>query len=124
MRHLILPVLLAMTTPACAASPFGEWSGDRTVLTLSAEGGTVRQDCAEGRFGPVRPDARGAFAIDGSYAAGGPGPQAGDEMGGGHARYEGRTEGDRLHLVIRPHDGPPQTLTLVRGRHEKLIRCY
>lgn len=124
MRHVILPLLLVMTSSAAAAPLMGEWGGDRTMMTVSAKGATLHQDCAEGHFGPVKPDARGAFSIEGIYSPGGPGPQAGDAIGGGRARYEGRTKGDTLHLVIRTNDAPAQTLTLIRGQRQKLIRCY
>lgn len=125
MRHVILPLLLLMTGHAAAAAPLeGTWGGDRTVLTISGEGASLRQDCADGRFGPVRLDLKGAFSIDGSYDAGGPGPQPGDAVGGAPARYEGRLHGDTLRLVIRPPGAPAQTLTLRRGQGQKLIRCY
>lgn len=125
MRHVILPLLLlAMSGPAQAAALAGDWGGDRTMVSFSTEGATVRQDCAEGRFGPVTPDAKGGFSATGVFTAHAPGPQPGDAMGQATARYEGRIEGDTLHLTIRPAKGPAQTLTLVRGRMQKLIRCY
>jgi hypothetical protein len=123
-RHVLLPLLLLMTGAAPAPVLLGDWGGDRTLLTISAAGATLRQDCAEGRFGPVRLDPRGAFATDGAYHAHGPGPQSGDAMEKDQARYEGKVAGDTLRLVIRPWGAPPQTLTLIRGHGQKLIRCY
>lgn len=124
MRHVLLLGFLAMTGSASAAAPLGEWGGDRAMLTIGPDGATLRQDCAEGRFGPVNPDGKGAFVAKGSYDAAGPGPQAGDAAGGRPARYEGHIAGDTLHLVIHPAEGPVQKLTLIRGQRQKLIRCY
>lgn len=122
----MLGVCLAMTGATAAATPLtGEWGGDRTRLTLTADGAVLRQDCAEASFGPVAPDAGGRFSAAGRFAAAGPGPQAGDAPASGvPARFDGHVAGDTLHLTILPQGGAPQRLTLIAGRQVKLIRCY
>lgn len=121
---LVVATMMAMSGGAADAQPLGgDWGGDRTILTFTAAGASLRQDCADGDIaGPVTPDAAGRFSVAGTYAAHDGGPQREDARPGA-ARYDGHIAGDTLHLTIHPAHGDAQQLTLVARRAVKLIRC-
>lgn len=102
----------------------GQWGARGTNLSIGADGARLEQDCASGSFAPVKIDANGRFSTRGRYEAHKPGPQPADAPDGGAAGFEGKLDGDTLRLTIRPADGAPQQLTLLRGKRAKLIRCY
>src|SRR5579883_2624501 len=54
------------------AVPLGVWGEkDQADMTVTATGATIRFPCADGTITvPLRYDAQGAFAADGTYAAG------------------------------------------------------
>lgn len=102
----------------------GQWGGDRTILQLTETGGRIDQDCASGELaGPVRPDSRGNFSVNGRFTDHQPGPQA-EGATGAPARFDGHVAGNNLHLSIHIGDAPPRRLTLVAGQGVKLLRCY
>jgi hypothetical protein len=115
-----------LSAHAPAAPLGGEWGGDRALLTLSAEGATLREDCSEARFGTVTPDAKGRFTASGFITEARPGPQPGDQMGDGgrKARFEGVVQNGVMRLTITSGDQAPRTLTLISGQRVKPIRCY
>jgi hypothetical protein len=102
----------------------GQWGARGANLSVGADGARLEQDCASGSFAPVAIDANGRFSAKGRYDAHGSGPQRADVPPGGNAAFEGRLDGDTLRLTIRPAEGAPQQLTLLRGKRAKLIRCY
>ena len=116
---------IAMTGTSEAKGPLtGGWGGDRTRLTLTAQGGKIEQDCGYGTIsGPVKPDRSGRFVAKGSFDAGhaGSGPQDADKRPA-PATFTGHLVGDTLHLTIKGA-GAPQTLALKSGQGAKLIRC-
>lgn len=124
----LLGLAATVTGNAPAKAPLaGTWGGPGAMLTLDAQGGKLAQDCGGGRFGPVKADARGKFKAAGQFETYRPGPQRADEpgeAGAPAATYEGTIAGDTIRLTIRPAAGPAQTLTLVKGKRVKLIRCY
>jgi hypothetical protein len=102
----------------------GQWGARGANLSVGADGARLEQDCASGSFAPVAIDTNGRFSAKGRYDAHGPGPQRANASPGRAAAFEGRLDGDTLRLTIRPAEGAPQQLTLLRGKRAKLIRCY
>lgn len=124
-RIALLGAAIVMTGNAGPGhSLTGQWGAPGANLTIGADGARLDQECASGSFGPVQADSRGYFKTAGRFEAYQPGPQRADETPGGNAGFEGHLQGDTLRLTIRPAQGPPQELTLMRGKRAKLIRCY
>ncbi len=126
-RHV--PVALcAMTLIAATPPPLtGEWGGDRARLMLTADGGRIDYDCGSGTIkGALRLDAKGRFKANGNHEEYSPGPVSGDAIPKLRSTiYRGSLRGDTLTLVVQVSGQPkPRTLTLVRGKRVKLIRCF
>ncbi len=118
----------AMTLIAASQPPLtGEWGGDRARLTLTATGGRIDYDCGSGTIkGPLRLDAKSRFKANGDHEEYSPGPVSGDAKRVLHPTvYRGSLHADTITLVVQVSGEPkPRTLTLVRGKRIKLIRCY
>jgi hypothetical protein len=121
---IILATAAGMTGPLPAAGLDGLWSGPGTILTISASGGVLQQDCASGRFGPVKVGKTGGFKARGTWEDYQPGPQPADAppIASG-ANFDGRLQGDTLTLTIERAGHSPQLLTLLKGKRAKIIRC-
>lgn len=122
----ILLAGLAMTSGAEASSMLdGVWGGPGVLLTVGPDGSAVlQQDCASGRFGPVRIAKAGTFRVRGNWEEYGPGPQPADvPPAQGSATFQGHVRGDTLTLTIARSGHPRQSLTLLKGKRAKLIRC-
>ena len=119
---------LVMSGGSKAATPAGLegiWGAPGAILTVGPNGSVLEQDCADGRFPAVRPDARGRFRAAGAWAEHAPGPQAADQgPGQDAATFEGKVDGDTLVLTITRAGQPARTLTLSKGKRAKLIRCF
>ena len=102
----------------------GVWGGERTIVTFTANGAQVQQECAEGSFaGPLRLNAAGKFKAKGVFQTFSGGPQQADESIPA-AVFSGHIKGNTMTLTIQPHGGSPtQSLTLRQGFRPKLIRC-
>ena len=127
LRHISV-VLCAMTLIAAAQPPLtGEWGGDRARLMLTAEGGRIDYDCGSGAInGPLRLDVNGRFKANGNHEEYTSGPAAGDAPPKLRSTvYRGSLHGETLTLVVQVAGQPkPRTLTLVRGKRVKIIRCF
>ena len=126
-RHVSV-ALCAMTLVAATRLPLtGEWGGDRARLVLTAAGGRIDYDCGSGTInGPLRLDAKGRFKANGNHEEYASGPTAGDMTPKLRSTvYRGSLHGETLTLVVQVSGQPkPRTLTLVRGKRVKLIRCF
>ena len=127
LRHVSI-ALCAMTLIGATQPPLtGEWGGDRARLMLTAAGGRIDYDCGSGTIrGPLRLDAKGRFKASGDHEEYAPGPVSGDAKRKlDPTVYRGSLHGDTLTLVVHISGQPkPRTLTLVRGKRVKLIRCF
>lgn len=112
------------TAQAGSRNLTGVWGGERTVVTFTANGAQVQQDCAEGSFtGPLRLNAAGKFRAKGVFQTFSGGPQQADEAIP-TAVFSGHVKGKTMTLTIQPKVGSPaQSLTLREGVRPKLIRC-
>ncbi|MBS0502845.1 MAG: hypothetical protein JSS55_03390 [Proteobacteria bacterium] len=128
MRFLDATMLVAaatmMTPPAFATELTGVWSGPGAMLAVSPTGGLLQQDCSAGRFGPVKLSRSGTFKVRGTWEDYAPGPQSADAAPvAAKADFEGRITGDTLALTIKRPGRPHQTISLLKGKRAKLIRC-
>lgn len=117
-----------MTAMGASARPSlaGEWGGDRAQLTITAAGGRIDYDCGSGTIvGPVRLDAKNRFKASGRHEEFSAGPMQADSAPVTHATaYSGSLKGDTLALTVKvAGETKPRTLTLLRGKRVKLIRC-
>ncbi len=71
-------------------------------------------------------DAKGRFKANGNHEDYSSGPVSGDKVPDLRSTiYRGSLRGDTLTLVVQVSGQPkPRTLTLVRGKRVKLIRCF
>ncbi|MBA2920688.1 hypothetical protein GON01_06705 [Sphingomonas sp. MAH-20] len=122
-RAALLGFVVALTGNTGPALT-GQWGAPGANLIVGADGARIEQECAGGSFASATPGADGRFTAKGRYESYGPGPQRADETAAANATFEGRLQGDTLRLTIRPANGTPQQLTLLRGKRAKLIRCY
>lgn len=128
-RALLLAAALA-TQPVkatFAAEPLsGLYGGDRVNATFTDRGARLDFDCAAAEIdGAVRSGPDGSIRASGRYLADHPGPIEGDLAAHSvPAQFSGRLVGDELHLEITVEGhAAAQTVTLVRGRRVKLVRC-
>ena len=124
---ILLPAMLASCAPLPGPSgPLtGQWGGVHVGLQLSAAGGTLDYDCANGTIGPVALSADGKFAAEGMHTPGHGGPaREGEVLPAYRTQYSGRVSGDRMTLQGRVENGvllgPFQ---LRRGAEPQLFRC-
>ena len=126
-RNSLIAVCAMTATGAPAAPPLaGEWGGDRSQLTITAAGGRIDYDCGSGTItGPVRLDAKNRFKANGRHEDYAGGPMQADAAPKTHATaYSGSLKGDTLVLTVKVSgEAKPRTLTLLRGKRVKLIRC-
>ncbi|HYZ48003.1 MAG TPA: hypothetical protein VE567_03830, partial [Sphingomonas sp.] len=67
----------------------------------------------------------GAFRVAGQWEEHAPGPQLGDAgPPASKASLQGQVQGDMLALTVMREGGTAETLTLLRGRRPKLVRCF
>ena len=120
---------MALATGCASASPApltGDWGGPQVRLSLTAAGGKMDFDCASATIeAPIRLDPAGKFSAPGRHEAFAGGPTLADAPPPmTAARFEGRVEGDTMHLTIhRKGETATQEYTLQRGRRVKIIRC-
>lgn len=123
----------APATPAVDPKPSGDvltgaWGGLHVLLTLSATGGRIEYDCAQGALDePVRPDAHGVFHVRGQHVQNQGGPQrAADEPTvpqSQQATYDGTVSGDRMQLRVTSNGEAIGSYALRRGADPHMAYC-
>ena len=103
----------------------GDWGGAHVGLTLTAEGGTIRYDCAYGILdAPVHRDRAGRFDVEGVHVWEHGGPERADEIPDSiPARYLGQVHGDRMELRVLVGSETLGPFLLRRGAEPWLVRC-
>lgn len=117
--------------PAAVPSPPGDtltgaWGGLHVLLTLSADGGRIDYDCAQGTIDePVRPDAGGAFHVRGQHTQhqGGPARVADEPPAPKPAIYDGTVSGDRMQLRVSIDGEALGSYALRRGADPQMVDC-
>ena len=131
-RTSLIAVLGGLTVMACAATQAsgppltGDWGGRGLNLTLTADGGTLAYDCADGTIkGAIHPNSNGEFTATGTHEAFTPGPQDADAKPASvAANYVGSVSGSTMILQVQPAGAQRMTsYTLTQGRRAKLMRC-
>lgn len=98
----------------------GEWGSNQGFLSVDQDGGQLELPCAGAAWtGKVVPFGDGRFFVKGTAALG---PIF---SGAEPARFEGRVDGDQLHLkLVLPQQGNRAIeLDLVEGAHPILPLC-
>jgi len=120
----------AGTGPAAPDEPrrlaVGLWGGDHLRMMVTGADARLEYDCATGTIDrAIVLDARGRFAVDGSYTAEHGGPARGESAAAARARYAGRVEGDTMKLTVTLDTDrkPIGTFTLKRGDDVLLTKC-
>lgn len=101
------------------------WGGNHIEIETSDAGAQVTFDCAHGTIdAPVKPDARGAFTVAGTFTPQRPGPTRDDGPAAIKATYSGTIAGDamRLRVAIEGQDAPRE-FTLTRGERGNIRAC-
>ena len=131
-RTRVLAFLVGLVTAGCVTSPtsvdvHGLWGGLHVSLQVTAAGGQLEYDCADGVIDqPIRPDRAGRFSATGMHTPGRGGPiRQGEILPTFRARYDGQIDGERMNLTVTLVDtgvviGPFQ---LQRGITGRLVRC-
>lgn len=123
--------LLVAASCASLAPPagplLGSWGGKHVGLMLSAEGGTLDYDCADGGIEePLMPGRDGRFQVSGWHRPGHGGPaREGEVLPTWPARYSGSVRGESMTLRVEVPErgiviGPYQ---LLRGAEPIIFRC-
>lgn len=124
---VLLPFLLAacVGVPAQPVPLAGEWGGTHVALHLTATGGTLDYDCANGTIGPVLVAANGNFSTEGTHTAGHGGPvRQGEVLPSASVSFSGVVRGDRMTLQGRIANGTLiGPFELRRGAEPRLYRC-
>lgn len=128
---LLLGLLLIGCTaptplPEAAGSMLtGEWGERGAALTLDADGGRIEYDCAHGMLdAPLRPDAGGAFRVEGRHVPEHGGPVRIDQPEQAQpAVYSGRVTGGRMQLRVGIAGGGFGPFDLQRGQPAQLLKC-
>lgn len=106
----------------------GVWGGPHIRLDAAADGtAAVELDCAHGSTaGPVVPDGKGSFRVEGRYVPEGHGPvREGQEDAGRPAVYAGQAEGGTMTLTITLTDSGEEMgpFELTYGKTPRLTKC-
>lgn len=128
---ILVAAAAAVFVAACQATPSasepltGTWGGDHVRLELTAAGGVLEYDCAEGAIaGPVLLNSSGRFSTRGTHTPGQGGPaQIGETPRHLPADYAGRVRGARMTLDVRTSEFEIGSFTLQRDVAPRLFRC-
>jgi hypothetical protein len=106
----------------------GVWGGPHIRLDVAADGtAAVELDCAHGSTaGPVVPDGKGAFRVEGRYVPERHGPvREGQEDASRPAVYAGQAEGGTMTLTITLTDSGEELgpFELTHGKTPRLTKC-
>lgn len=104
----------------------GDWGGEHVALSLTASGGRIEYDCAQGTLdAPVVPDAAGTFSVAGRHVPGHGGPVRIEDQppASQPAIYQGTVSGDRMQLRVSTGGQDTGAYVLQRGADPQLFRC-
>ncbi len=130
--RVLPPVLVAAFAIACGGlgpSPLatGVWGGDHIAMTITESSAHIELDCAHGDVpNPITIDARGQFAVAGTFGREHGGPIRQDEIPDSHpAMYTGSVSSNAMTLTIQQTDTNQTigTFTLVRGTQGRVVKC-
>ncbi len=123
MRTLLVVFALAGLTQ----TPTVSWGGDHVGLEVTAKGATLEFDCAHAVIDEVlRPDAKGAFRVKGTFTPEHGGPERDDAVSRGlKATFSGTIKDDAmtLKMVVDGQDPQGTTFQLKRGQPGELRKC-
>lgn len=120
-------MLIALALAGSMAAQTTVWGGDHIEMEVTSAGARVEFDCAQGTIDArLRPNAKGAFKVKGTFTPGRSGPIAGNE--GPRTRkatYQGTIEGDTMTLwiLVQGEKSPIGTYTLIRGQRGDVRKC-
>ena len=118
--------LLCAFWVAASGAPLaaGTWGGAHVVLEISAAGAELEFECARGRIdAPLRPDAKGNFAVSGTYTPEHAGPVLRDEDELAAARYTGHVKGASMTLTVVLKESKLGPFSLTREARTVLKKC-
>ena len=123
MRAFLFAVVLACVTDAQTTI----WGGDHVEMAITADGARLEFDCATGAIAErVRPNAQGAFKVNGTFTPESRGPVRDDAAPRAlKATYSGTITGDAMSLrvEIEGEEGPGRSFSLVRDRPGNVRKC-
>ena len=103
------------------------WGGEHVAMQMTAQGATMEFDCAHGTIvQPVKPDAKGAFTLTGTYTQEHGGPVfKSNPPRDVPAVYKGTMHGEHmtLEIVLNGGDQRLPQLSLTRGATGHLTKC-
>jgi hypothetical protein len=121
-----LVVAAACTEPTSITIRVSTWGGTHIGLTVTASGGLLEYDCAEGRIDEPIVVRDGRFDVRGVHWPGQGGPIGVDTTRTPRpARYQGLVRGDRMTLIVTLTDTGESlgTFTLIRGASPNVFKC-
>jgi hypothetical protein len=105
----------------------GDWGGNHIRLHVTANGGEIDYDCANGQIeSPMTFDSRGHFTWRGVHNQEHPGPTREDDPGTGQpVTYTGWVKGDTMNLTVKRAGTNESigTFTLTRGGGGRIFKC-
>jgi hypothetical protein len=133
-RFLLVPTLaltLIAASATCGGSPTGpvptgNWAGTHIGLVVSETGATIEYDCGHGTIDQPLVAADGVFTAFGTHYRAHGGPVREGEAPDSHpARYDGKTDGEKMTLDVTLTDSGEKlgSFTLQRGASTNLTRC-
>ncbi|HVR80914.1 MAG TPA: hypothetical protein VHF02_02315 [Luteimonas sp.] len=136
MKQMCMALLSALVLASCAGPDFarndrpgspliGNWGGAHVTLTLTDSGGRIEYDCASGTLdAAIRPDADGAFSVNGHHVSEHGGPvRVGEVPDTSPAVYVGTAAGGRMTLRIRTGQTTLGPFVLTRDAPAQLLKC-
>jgi hypothetical protein len=102
------------------------WGGDHIEMEVTRTGARIEFDCARGTIDQaLRPDAKGAFKVRGTFTPERSGPTRGEDAPSPKATYSGTIAGDAMTLRVVVEGGDPQgtSYELTRDRRGNVRKC-
>ena len=102
------------------------WGGDHIEMEVTRTGARIEFDCARGTIDePLRPDAKGAFTVKGTFTPQQSGPTRGDDAPAPKAAYSGTIKENvmTLRIVVEGGDAQGTSYELTRDRRGNVRKC-
>jgi hypothetical protein len=102
------------------------WGGEHIEMEIGRTTARIELDCAHGTIDePVRPDAKGAFKVKGTFTPERGGPTVEGETPAPKATYSGAITDDTmtLRIVVQGQDEHGITYELTRDRRGNVRKC-